>query len=677
MLSWKLLHLPRKNTVVDIPITREHQPNFFIEATTVADTRVHQQSKRICVPPEEGIIKLAIEVDKQEYRPGEKATVKVTAKTLDGKPAHAQVALSAFDKSVLYIQPEYTPAIAKFFHGNLRYHYMYMTTNLVEQFSAWGYVYRPFQQLHPYPSSWWGIWGASVGDWRTIGDNKLGDMAGARQEGGAPGGGAYGERRHAKKMSRAKGAKTALDAGAPAPAEAEEKEREVINGEPGGGAAAPEFAAAEVRKKFADTALWVTTLTTDADGVATASFEMPENLTTWKINAWGMTHKTKVGQGSTSAVTTKNLIVRLQAPRFFMEYDEVVISANVHNYLEKDKVARVSLTVPDELLALSDEMKTSIDVEVPAGGEKRIDWRVKVLKEGTAKITVKALTDEESDAMQLTFPVLVHGMTKQVATTGSMRPDEQSKTIEVTLEVPEKRRPELTRLEVQFAPSLVGAMMDALPYVIHYPYGCTEQTVSRFMPCVLTLKTLQNMGIELEDVQKVRGRMDEIRRIEKGEKIRIYANNPIFDSDELNKMIKESIARISKMQNGDGGWGWWARNSSSVYLTSYVLNALCTAQQCDLKIDDNMIRRGMNYLRNWEISRMREKTWSVHAQHAFAAYVLSLKNIKATYKTPQGEKRPGDLRTRKRRSPGSVPRVAGGGTGGTPTSRQTPGYCAL
>ncbi len=64
---------------------------------------------------------------------------------------------------------------------------------------------------------------------------------------------------------------------------------------------------------------------------------MPENLTTWKVKVWGMGHGTKVGQGEAEVVTRKDLIVRLQAPRFFVEKDEVVLSANVHNYLKTKK----------------------------------------------------------------------------------------------------------------------------------------------------------------------------------------------------------------------------------------------------------------------------------------------------------------------------------------------------
>ena len=97
---------------------------------------------------------------------------------------------------------------------------------------------------------------------------------------------------------------------------------------------------AVVRKIFADTAFWAAALVTDKDGVAEVALNMPENLTGWKVKAWAMGLGTKVGQGEAEIVTKKNLLVRLQAPRFFVEKDEVVLSANVHNYLEKRQAGR-------------------------------------------------------------------------------------------------------------------------------------------------------------------------------------------------------------------------------------------------------------------------------------------------------------------------------------------------
>src|SRR5205814_291052 len=101
-----------------------------------------------------------------------------------------------------------------------------------------------------------------------------------------------------------------------------------------GGPGGPPLVQPTVRTKFADTALWVGALATNESGEAEVSLDMPENLTTWKVKVWGMGHGTKVGQGEAEVITRKDLIVRLQAPRFFVEKDEVVLSANVHNYLK-------------------------------------------------------------------------------------------------------------------------------------------------------------------------------------------------------------------------------------------------------------------------------------------------------------------------------------------------------
>ena len=138
-------------------------------------------------------------------------------------------------------------------------------------------------------------------------------------------------------------------------------------------------AAPVVRSNFADTALWVGVLETDKTGRAQVKLNMPENLTSWKVKVWGMGHGTKVGEGEAEVVTRKNVVVRLQAPRFFVETDEVVLSANVHNYLKKAKDFTVSLETEGPLKLLDQQVRT---FNLAAGGEQRVDWRVKVTGEG-------------------------------------------------------------------------------------------------------------------------------------------------------------------------------------------------------------------------------------------------------------------------------------------------------
>ena len=128
---------------------------------------------------------------------------------------------------------------------------------------------------------------------------------------------------------------------------------------------------------------------------------------------------------------------------------------------------------------------------------------MKVLDEGEAVIRMKALTDEESDAMEQKFPCYIHGMLK-MESYSRRDPAGASESGKFTINVPKERRPEESRLEVRFSPTLAGAMVDALPYLVDYPYGCTEQTLNRFLPTVITQKILLDMNLDLKEIEKKR-----------------------------------------------------------------------------------------------------------------------------------------------------------------------------
>ncbi len=302
-----------------------------------------------------------------------------------------------------------------------------------------------------------------------------------------------------------------------------------------------------IRTEFADAALWAASLETDSSGTAQVDLTMPENLTGWMIRSWAMGHGTKVAQAEADVVTKKNLLLRLQAPRFFTEKDEVVLSANVHNYLKSDKQVRAVLELEGGSLELLGGAEQTVAIK--ADGETRVDWRVKAVREGEAVVRMKALSDEESDAMEMRFPVQVHGMDKMVSFSGYIRPERNHATIGI--EVPKDRREETGRLEVRYSPTLAGAMVDALPYLVGYPYGCTEQTLSRFLPTVITQKVLLGMGIDLKAVRDKRTNLnaqeigDAQERAEQWKRFKKpdgSFQNPVFDADEVNRMVKTGVA---------------------------------------------------------------------------------------------------------------------------------------
>ncbi len=238
-------------------------------------------------------------------------------------------------------------------------------------------------------------------------------------------------------------------------------------------------------------------------------------------------------------------------------------------------------------------------VQIEAGSEHRVDYRVKVIHQGQAVIRMKALTDEESDAAQMSFPAYVHGMLKMEAFAGALRPDEQK--AQVVLRVPSERKPEQSRLEVRFSPTLAGALIDALPYLADYPYGCTEQTLNRFLPTVLTQKVLLNLGLNLKAIREKHTNLNAQQlgdARERAKRSKGYEHNPVFDQAEVARMAAAGIQRLSDMQLSDGGWGWFSGfgEYASPHTTALVVHGLQIARQNDVALPEGMLEKGVAWL---------------------------------------------------------------------------------
>ena len=368
--------------------------------------------------------------------------------------------------------------------------------------------------------------------------------------------------------------------------------------------------APSVRKDFADAALWLARIDTDSKGQATAKFKMPENLSGWKLRSWAVGSGVRVGSGSAEAVTRKNLLVRLQTPRFLVERDEVVLSAIVHNDLPVAKDVRVWIEIDGETqLELMPISPSESTVRVESHGQVRVDWRCRATAEGVFKVRALAATDVESDAMQLEVPVLVNGILKTDSFAGTVRPNQANS--EVTITVPEDRRAEQSRLVVRLSPSLATSMIDALPYLAEYPYGCTEQTLNRFLPTVITQRILQEMNIDLARLKDKRTNLnaqelgDAATRAQQWKR---FDRNPVYDVAEVNAMVAEGVQKLTDMQMSDGGWGWFSGigEHSSAHTTAVVVRGLLIAQQNDIAIVPDVLERGLARLEQYQMVELQK-----------------------------------------------------------------------
>jgi alpha-2-macroglobulin len=622
----QMLKIAGKSRLVELPVTQKDMPNFFIEALTVSNANVYSETREIVVPPEQRVFNVEVTTDQSEYRPGSEAKVTLKLTDNDGKPYVGSTVISMYDRSVEYISGGSNVAeIREFFWKWRRQHHPHSESSLDRFF---GNLLKGGER----GMGDLGVFGASVVEEETRALALSDRRDGAQRKAGAARGRAMFGAEMAGGMGGAVPQSAVMSAPAPAGAMAElsmdaaapmaKNAMGAADKEAGGPPVPP-----TVRTNFADTAFWASAVETNAEGVATVSLTMPENLTGWKVKVWAMGLGTRVGEGTAEVTTKKNLLVRLQAPRFFTQTDEVVLSNIIMNSLKTGKSVQSVLEI-DELDGARVELmggeakrdpadaratkvpgwSTTTGLELAAGSEARTDWRIRVLEPGRIVVRMKGLTDEESDAMEMTFPVYVHGMLKMDSFAGVVRPGDESQS--VTIKVPAERRVADSRIEVRFSPTLAGAMVDALPYMVDYPYGCTEQTLNRFLPTVITQRILQKMQVNLKDVVNKRTNLNAQELgddRERAEQWKRFDRNPVFDEAEVANMVTTGVDRLTNMQLSDGGWGWFSGygEHSSAHTTAVVVHGLQVAMANDVAIVPEVLARGVEWLKQHQTEQVR------------------------------------------------------------------------
>ena len=344
-----------------------------------------------------------------------------------------------------------------------------------------------------------------------------------------------------------------------------------------------------IRKDFRDTAFWQPSAITGADGRATVKFRLPDNLTTWRATARGVTNDLKVGVKTSKVVSRKDVILRLETPRFITQGDTVTLSGMVHNYLKEAKSTQISISVVGANLIGSAEQTVTINQQ----GEHRVDWQISAPQTGQVQLLAKALTNTESDAVELTLEVVPRGLREtkvQRWETGEEVAEQQ-----FSLELPANADLNSRKLRVEVAPSIAGTLFGALDYLTTYPYGCTEQTMSSFLPNVIVSHTLK-------DVQ----------------------TSTIRTSNDLKKKVERGRNRLYAFQHEDGGWGWWKDDASDPFMTAYVVDGLTLARQAGYEIDDTRIARGREKLEAMLHSGKNDQDKELHAEvRTFMVYALA------------------------------------------------------
>ncbi|MFC1961013.1 alpha-2-macroglobulin [Chloroflexota bacterium] len=376
----------------------------------------------------------------------------------------------------------------------------------------------------------------------------------------------------------------------PPPAPAMESGFALGNAAPGG------VEQVTIREDFEQTPLWEGHVVTGPDGIATVTVDLPDNLTTWTFDTRGVTLDTAVGQTTTEIVATLPLLIRPVAPRFFVVEDRVQLAAVVNNNTEQAQT--VNVTLQADGVILEDPATQAVTIE--AGSRGRVNWWVEVQDVPYADLTFIAIgEDGYQDASKPTLatgpdntiPIYRYTAPDTTGTGGLLR---EGGAVTEAISLPPRLDVDQGELTVRLDPSLAVTATDTFDYLKNYPHHCIEQTVSRFLPNVVTYSALQDLGL----------------------------SDPVLEAD-LYTVVSEGLEILTREQNPDGGWGWFGHMESNHLVTAYAALGLTEAKAAGFDIDQSMLDRALNFVRT-DLIRPQVDTpaWQLNRQ-AFYFYVLA------------------------------------------------------
>lgn len=316
----------------------------------------------------------------------------------------------------------------------------------------------------------------------------------------------------------------------------------------------------KIRKNFKDTAHWVPFVAVGPDGQASVDLTLPDNLTAWRATALAVTSDTRVGVGRASRPASKPLQVSLTVPRTLTKGDTSRVIALVRNLSGRPLDGRVRIEVQNGRL----EGPAEGTFRLGDQGQHRFAVSLVTDQPGTLVVTARVEGGGLKDGEQQRVPVFEPLVAASVS--GALVMEGQPRSLDIP--APPRAQGPVT---VVFTPvgQLEQLLLPSLPYLIQYPYGCVEQTLSSFLPNVLLADLVKRrMAPEIE-----------WKRL-----------------TNLDHNIRDGVFRVYGYQLPNGGWGWWNPKDfgpeCSPHTTGYALQGLATMKRLGYAVDEGVYRRG-------------------------------------------------------------------------------------
>ena len=590
--------LENELTTIELPILEEDRGNFAVHIVAAVNGRIYSRSETIRVPYTNKRLQAKFQTFRSKLYPGQEEQWQIKIENSDDEPELAELLATLYDASL----DEF--ADHRWNLNLLRYN----SATRVWQSSSWGaergrvvrntpYGYLPVKARTYDALAYSLVYGGGL---RPVRGGRVAMSATPRAE--AP-----------EEGFRVDAAID--DAVSP---ELEAQKSGAIN----------ESASSEpvqVRKNLNELAFFIPQARTDVNGNLTLSFTMPEALTAWRFMGLAHTKDLKTGTLEERTVTQKELMVIPNMPRFFREGDRIVLAAKISNLSDSSLTGTASLEMLDaeslEPIPVS-PLKTSFSTF--AGGNDLVDWEFTV-PDGLSAVIYRVIAEggSHSDGEEAPIPVLTNRM---LVTESLPLPMRDAGTKEFTFEKLANVSSNTLRhhgLTLEYSPNPIWYAVQALPYLMEYPYECSEQIFSRYYANSIAahivdsnprIKAIYNewsrvnsdalvsnleknqelKNIILEETPWVRAAQDETER-----KRRMGL---LFDSMRMKGELEIALQKLARHQNGDGGFPWFDGGRSSRYITQHIVKGFGNLMRLDVVPEsqataiNSMVVRAINYM---------------------------------------------------------------------------------
>jgi len=380
----------------------------------------------------------------------------------------------------------------------------------------------------------------------------------------------------------------------------------------------------QIRKNLNETAFFFPQLQTDAEGNVSFNFKAPEALTKWKLQLLAHTKTLERSVTQLETVTQKELMVIPNAPRFLREGDKIRISTKIANLTENELsgVAQLLLTDPVTGKSIDAELSNAyndLGFKVDAKGNTQVTWNLEI-PEGIQAVQYKVIAKagDFSDGEQNALPVLSNRMLVTETMPMWIRSN-QTKTFTLD-KLKDNTSTTLShhKLTLEMTSNPAWYAVQALPYLMEYPYDCNEQTFSRYYANALAQHIVKS-NPKIEAVFNQWKSTDALlSNLEKNQELKslLIQETPwlrdaqseteqkkriglLFDLNKMTNELQSAKRKLQQNQLSSGAWPWFNGGRGNRYITQHIIAGFGHLKQLNViqsGNEESLIQNALRYL---------------------------------------------------------------------------------